>query len=356
MKAKSSLTFSIVVFLALLTVSMSEAVEPGDVYLYDLRTTSLTCLSCLVDADGLFDDDSPKIDGVKVMWTQFDEAGSSSFLFDIAQGITSEIPEGFVWGESPQKDGDLMVSTVHDRHDREIFLTDTAADTRQQITENSIDDAAPCISGEAIAWVHGVGPDSEIILARNEANYKDFSGEGFEGVELSHFPSSSRVTTNADEDAFPHISENYLVWQGKRGDDWEIFLYDMGTENTIQITDNGYNDNSPKTDGEYVVWLAYNNSGGEIFSYDIANRTTHQITNNTLIENPPQLANGKVVWASFELARSAAVDPEDENSDDNNDASDGDSSDSDNGQGNGGNGGGGGGGGSCFVNTVGWEW
>ncbi|MBW2171413.1 MAG: hypothetical protein JRF69_05430 [Deltaproteobacteria bacterium] len=73
------------------------------------------------------------------------------------------------------------------------------------------------------------------------------------------------VTANAHADIAPHIHGNYVVWQGYVDGDWEIFLYNIATEETTQVTENDYDDFSPKTDGNDVVWVGYNRPGGEIF-------------------------------------------------------------------------------------------
>lgn len=114
-------------------------------------------------------------------------------------------------------------------------------------------------------------------------------------VNLSH---AIQVTQNAYEDAFPHMDGNYLVWQGKVGGDWEIFLYDIGSSQALQITDNGYNDISPQTDGTYVTWVGYSKAGGEILLYEISTGTTTAVTNDDAIDNPPKIADGRVVWSS----------------------------------------------------------
>jgi beta propeller repeat protein len=115
---------------------------------------------------------------------------------------------------------------------------------------------------------------------------------------------AGQITSNSYEDTSPYIKGNYLVWQGFVGGDWDIFLYNIATGETIQITNNDYGDVSPQTDGHYVVWLGFSNSGGEIFLYDITTQTTTQITTDTNVDSPPQIANGVVIWAAQEVTTS----------------------------------------------------
>ena len=124
--------------------------------------------------------------------------------------------------------------------------------------------------------------------------------------------SITQVTTNSYEDGSALIEHDRLVWQGRVGGDWEIFLYNVATGgDPLQITDNAYSDLSPQTDGNYLVWLGFSQPdseiflpGGEIFLYNILNGDTTQITNDNNLDSPPKIANGKVVWASHEVTDS----------------------------------------------------
>lgn len=114
----------------------------------------------------------------------------------------------------------------------------------------------------------------------------------------------TRITNNNYTDEAPQIKGNYLVWQEKIGDDWEILVLNQKTGTTTQLTNNSVDDVAPQTDGQYVTWLAGNSSGGEIFVHDLADGLTQQITNDTRIDSPPRIAAGRVVWASEEVTDS----------------------------------------------------
>jgi len=89
----------------------------------------------------------------------------------------------------------------------------------------------------------------------------------------------TNISNNGFEDSFPKTAGGYVVWQGKAGNDWEIFLYNANNGfGPVQITDNNYGDVNPETDGRYVTWASGFSPNGEIFLYDIATSTTIRIT------------------------------------------------------------------------------
>ena len=107
--------------------------------------------------------------------------------------------------------------------------------------------------------------------------------------------SITQLTDNSYSDSNPQInSSGQVVWRGRDGSDYEIFLYD-GTV-TKQLTDNSFNDRNPQiNDSEQVVWRGHDGSDYEIFLYD--GTVTTQLTNNSYDDLDPQINNaGQVVW------------------------------------------------------------
>ena len=145
---------------------VTTSVEPGEILLYDIAHKKTSLLSASVDPDGTLDDSSPRINSESVIWVQADETGNKTiFIHDLATGITTEAPEGFVWEESRQTDGDLAVFSRKVGSNWEIFIRNTSLQNYEQITDNDLEDTYPCLSGNAIAWVSGEGEASEIFLA-----------------------------------------------------------------------------------------------------------------------------------------------------------------------------------------------
>jgi beta propeller repeat protein len=120
---------------------------------------------------------------------------------------------------------------------------------------------------------------------------------------------AKQLTVNTYEDAFPHIKGDRVVWQGRAGGSWEVFLYEMDKGGSpIQLTGNTYDDLAPQTDGTYVVWVGYSRQGGEIFFF-APGQGVLQLTDDDKLDSSPQIAGGKIVWESHPVA--ASVEPGD---------------------------------------------
>ena len=146
---------------------VTDSVEPGEIFLYDMANATTTLLSTsddpldpLYDPDNTMDDSFPHINDENVMWVrEAPDWTTTVFVHNLVDGTTSPADEGFVWEDSPQTDGDLTVLSKHDGNDREIFVHNSNLYTCEQITYNDLEDRYPSISGTNIAWVGGGGID-----------------------------------------------------------------------------------------------------------------------------------------------------------------------------------------------------
>jgi beta propeller repeat protein len=150
---------------------VTDSVEPGEIFLYDVRNGSPTCLSQAVDPGGMLDDSSPRINTQRIMWVQSSDVATKRFVYNVATGTIAEVPAGFVWEDNPQTNGPLQVFTAHDGNDREVFVRNTSLKTVKQLSENGFEDVNPCISGSHVAWVGGLGEASEVFLATLTGKY-----------------------------------------------------------------------------------------------------------------------------------------------------------------------------------------
>jgi Tol biopolymer transport system component len=78
--------------------------------------------------------------------------------------------------------------------------------------------------------------------------------------------STHTITNNDYDDRFPYVSDlDYIVWMGHDGHDWEIYLYDYALGSTTQLTDNLSDDEFPHICSNFVVWQGKVDNQYEIF-------------------------------------------------------------------------------------------
>jgi len=69
--------------------SLSEfSLAPGDIFLYDIASATITNVSALLDPNNIYDDYSFRFYGQQIFWLQedFQLGGSVNYLYDLATG------------------------------------------------------------------------------------------------------------------------------------------------------------------------------------------------------------------------------------------------------------------------------
>ena len=92
------------------------------------------------------------------------------------------------------------------------------------------------LSGEAIIWQDHRDPVKAFIYTRDSANTE----------RLVKISSSAKYN--------PSISGNKLLWSEFRNKQWDLFMYDLLTEQETQITNNDLPESEFTMDGNKIVW------------------------------------------------------------------------------------------------------
>jgi hypothetical protein len=180
---------------------VESGLAPGVIFLYDIANITTTNISALVGSDTIYNDMAFRFDGQQIFWLREDvELGSSvNYLYDLATGsisryYTPEDEEDFVpyledlatgaidqlplglsltLQDNPQVDGDFMVFTSVIDGNREINVRDKKHKRGGPITANDIDDTQPSIGGYLLAWKGDRGDDAEIYTYELPSFYAD---------------------------------------------------------------------------------------------------------------------------------------------------------------------------------------
>jgi hypothetical protein len=167
---------------------VGDSVEPGDIFLYDISTGVVSCLSCASDGQNTSDDRFPRIDGQAVYWTRVNTGETVRVTFELPNGPAQE-GNGYLLPDSRETHGNLTVLTKHDGHDTELFMRHADINKIQQITENQYNDGFPAVSEKNVVWVGGEGNSAEIFLWKGRSDFDndldvDFSDLSFIAGDL----------------------------------------------------------------------------------------------------------------------------------------------------------------------------
>jgi beta propeller repeat protein len=111
----------------------------------------------------------------------------------------------------------------------------------------------------------------------------EIGNNGFRQVYYIFDGSKRFVTDSNYTNADPVIGGEYITWMSQINGVWQIFLYHIPTDDTIQITLTGNNVN-PKISEGRVVWEGWIDGGWQVFFFD--GKSVRQLTSGDISMNP----------------------------------------------------------------------
>ena len=213
--------------------------------------------------------------------------------------------------KNPQVSGSSVVwEGAVDKKDTEILLYDGV--NTFQLTDNTFLDDYAGVSGSNVIWWSSyqimlddgvsVRQISDSALSNDSAQIhgSNVVWEGYNGnyeIYLYNIDTNetTQLTDNTGGDYSPYLSDSYVVWYGYDGD-YEIYLYDIATGVTTKVTDNSYEDRDARVSDEYVVWLGRASGNYDVFMYEIATGVTTQLTSSYYDEWGCRVDGSNMVW------------------------------------------------------------
>jgi beta propeller repeat protein len=103
-----------------------------------------------------------------------------------------------------------------------------------------------------------------------------------------------QITTNSSFQKYPSISGSRIVWQDQRNNGFDIYLYDLDTNQESRITSNTRNiEIRPLISGSRIVW----DEGPDIFLYDLETRQERKISSGTGDKQYLSFYGSKIIWS-----------------------------------------------------------
>ncbi|KYK34079.1 MAG: hypothetical protein AYK18_14610 [Theionarchaea archaeon DG-70] len=105
-----------------------------------------------------------------------------------------------------------------------------------------------------------------------------------------------QITTNPNIQQFPGIYGDIVVWQDDRNGNYDIYGYNLFTEEEFQITTDKDNQEMPAIFSNIVVWQDDRNGNYDIYGYNLSTKEEFQITVGLSDQKIPAIHKNIVVW------------------------------------------------------------
>jgi beta propeller repeat protein len=78
------------------------------------------------------------------------------------------------------------------------------------------------------------------------------------------------ICTDLNDQRYPAISGNLILWTDIRKGKWNTYMYDLSTSNKNRITSGLNSQRYPAISGDRIIWEDYRDGNGDIYMYDLS--------------------------------------------------------------------------------------
>ncbi len=110
----------------------------------------------------------------------------------------------------------------------------------------------------------------------------------------------TQITDDSANQWHSAIYGDRIVWDDDRNGNWDIYMYNTSTRNETQITSNASDQTCPDIYGNIIAWEDYRNGdrdkNSDIYLYNLSTHKETQITANEALQEKPSIYRDRVVW------------------------------------------------------------
>ena len=116
------------------------------------------------------------------------------------------------------------------------------------------------------------------------------------GTNGEYIGTETQITDSVEDQIYPAIYGDRIVWSGLYGGTRDIFVYNLSTNIEMRITRDIAGDFYPTIFGDIIVWYKIDGANSNIYMYNISNNTEIQITNDPADQRNPAIYGDRIVW------------------------------------------------------------
>ncbi|MBI3034842.1 hypothetical protein HYY71_00830, partial [Candidatus Woesearchaeota archaeon] len=112
-------------------------------------------------------------------------------------------------------------------------------------------------------------------------------------------PDNIRITTSAELRSAPFIYGNYIVWRDFRDGNYEIYMYDLSTNQERRLITGTIIQSVASIYENNILLQRLNNTNNSIYLYDLSTNQERRITLGNHDHRSPYIYGNKILWEDY---------------------------------------------------------
>ncbi|MBI2890396.1 MAG: hypothetical protein HYY13_06375 [Nitrospirae bacterium] len=255
-------------------------------------------------------------EGNRIVWVSREDNGDALFTctYNPDTGLCEnqlELPAGQpgTTKREPALSGDRLVWVEDDSGNLNVYLYDMVTGLEYPIaTDAVLDEYQPTVSGTIVVWTE-VNP----LLDTGRPSVAACTFDPVAGTCPKKVIAENLPRPIFGYEPFPQVSGNYVVWSDRRGNSYDVYLYDLTTEVEHRLTTDTYGQIFPSIWGSFVVWLDFRGGDANTDIYGCRfDPTTGGCPNRGVVTQTssqvmPHLRDGLLTWVDYRNASAEEI-------------------------------------------------
>ncbi|HWQ67792.1 MAG TPA: PKD domain-containing protein [Methanospirillum sp.] len=238
-------------------------------------------------------------------------------------GAEEQLTFDSVYDQDPRVDERYITWVTNDLEGK-VWFYDTKGGKREMVANVPGDQRDPDISGGIVVWDDTRNGDADIysynipmnkedVVSRSTSNkfnpaisndiaaFEDYGSDDVRDIAFKKVGSTANpvfINPNSQDKANPDVDGDWIAYQqlDDGREDWNIYLYNIKTQQTIQVTRDISTQINPRISGDLVAWEDNRNGKWDIFMYNLKKDLTTAVTFDDVDDRSPSISGSIIVW------------------------------------------------------------
>ena len=141
-------------------------------------------------------------------------------------------------------------------------------------------------------------PTAFVVADCMDADADGYYDEACQAEDLDCAAAEALVSSSSSQQSV-EADEDYVVYKDDVNGNWDIYLYDLGSQGTTQVSSSPLADINPDISGNTLVWQSLVSDVWQIYSSDVSTGSSQIVSAGSGHQVSPDVSSAWIVWSDY---------------------------------------------------------